>query len=991
MVQLFRDATATPTVGSAERSTGDPERPVASAERAFSFGPFRLLPGQQRLLEGETPVRLGSRALEILATLVERPGELVSKDELIARAWPNTTVEDSNLKVHIAALRKALGEGKPDHRYVATVPGRGYRFVAAVELVEPAILRRSARQLATGEPRHNLPPSTTRTIGRAETIDALLEQLARHRLVSIVGPGGIGKTTVALSAAEAVISAYEHGVRFVDLGPLSDPRFVAGAVASALGLTILADDPVGSLTGYVRDKQMLVVLDNCEHVIEATALVAEHVYCGAPDVHILTTSREPLRVRGEWIHRLSPLASPPASSGLTAAEALMFPAVQLFMERAAANLDCFQLNDTDAPIVAEICRKLEGIALAIELTATRTASFGLRELSTLLDDRLRLLSQARRTALPRHRTLAATLDWSYDLLAEGERTILRRLSVFARDFTLESAGAVASETGRIGPELIDGVASLVAKSLVSAKVGHAAMQYRLLDTTRAYALQKVADSGELDLIQRRHAEHCRAVLERASAESETRPSGEWLVDYAHLIDDTRNALRWAFSPGGDVSIGVALTIAAVPLWMQLSLLDECRDRIEQVLARDEGDQRPSDRDQIKLQTALGSAMLWTRGPRRETDIVWTRALEIAERLDDATYQVRLLWALAVYRVFIGDSRIALGFLERLRNIASTAGDTADRLSCQRLTATALHYLGEQTEARSRLEDMLRQYVEVPQSHIARFQFDQRAAARGTLANILWLQGHADQAIHTAQCTIEDAQAANHPVSVYGALGYTAFPIALYTGDLAAARRLLSMLQNHVSKQPIYPWNALCRCMEGMLLSRHGDVAGLFLLRSGLAEVRDSGFRLRYSYYLGALAEGLANAGQIAEAHAVIDEALQWSERREEWFLAELLRIKGYLFALERSATGDRAAAQHYQRAIRCAHQQGVLSLELRAATGLADVWHRQGRSEEAAKLLRPVYERFSEGFDTSDLKAAAALIEQLGDTPALPLPRSPRN
>jgi predicted ATPase/DNA-binding winged helix-turn-helix (wHTH) protein len=961
-----------------------PEQPVALAERAFSFGPFRLLPGQQRLLDGETPVRLGSRALEILATLVERPGELVSKDELIARAWPNTTVADSNLKVHIAALRKALGEGKPGHRYVATVPGRGYRFVAAVELVEPAMLPRSARASATGEARHNLPPATTRTIGRADTIDALLEQLARHRLVSIVGPGGIGKTTVALAAAEVVISAYEHGVRFVDLGPLSDPRFVAGAVASALGLTIFTEDPVGSLTSYLRDKQMLVMLDNCEHVIEAAALVGEHVFCGAPNVHILATSREPLGVRGEWIHRLSPLASPPVSSGLTFAEALKFPAVQLFMERAAANLDCFQLNDTDAPIVAEICRKLEGIALAIELTATRTDAFGLPELSTLLDDRLRLLRQAQRTALPRHRTLAAALDWSYDFLAEGERTILRQLSVFARDFTLESASAVATEAGGVGPELIDGVAGLVAKSLVSAKVRGSVMQYRLLDTTRAYALQKLADGGELESIQRRHAEYCHVLLERAAAEAETRPIGEWLADYARWIDDTRNALDWAFSPGGDVSIGIALTIATVPLWMQLSLLDECRERIERMLARDEEDQRPSDRDQMKLHTALGSAMLWTRGPQREIDIVWTKALEIAERLDDAPYQVRLLWGLAAYRTMSGDNQTALGLLDRHRTIASTAGDAADVLMCERAAATSLHYLGDQTEARRRLDAVVGQYVAVPQSHIARFQFDQRAAACGTLANVLWLQGYADQAVRMAQHAVEGAQAANHSVSVYGALGHTAFPIALYTGDLAAAQQILSMLKKQLAEKSLYIWNTLCRCMEGMLLSRRADFAGLLLLRSGLAEVRDSGFRLRYSYYLAAFAEGLASAGQVAEAHAVIDEALQWSERREGWFLAESLRLKGHLFGLERSAAGDRAAAKHYQRAIRCARQQGALSWELRAATGLADLWRRQGRTEEAAKLLRPVHEKFTEGFDTSDLRAASALVEELGDAPTLP-------
>src|SRR5262249_17724708 len=285
--------------------------------------------------------------------------------------------------------------------------------------------------------------------------------------------------------------------------------------------------------------------------------------------------------------------------------------------------------------------------------------------------------------------------------------------------------------------------------------------------------------------------------------------------------------------------------------------------------------------------------------------------------------------------------------------------------------------------------VLGRYVTVPQSHIARFQFDQRAAACGTLATVLWLQGCADQAVRTAQYAVEGAQAANHSVSVYGALGHTAFPIALYTGDLVAARRILSMLQKQLAEKSLYIWNTLCRCMEGMLLSRQADFSGLLLLRSGVAEVRDSGFRLRYSYYLSALAEGLASAGQLAEAHTVIDEALQWSERREGWFLAESLRIKGHLLGLDRSAAGDRAAATHYERAIRCARQQGALSWELRAATGLADLWSRQGRSDAAAKLLRPVYEKFTEGFDTSDLRTAAALIEQLGHTRGS-IPRSPR-
>jgi predicted ATPase len=380
-------------------------------------------------------------------------------------------------------------------------------------------------------------------IGRADAIDALLEQLPRHRLIAVVGPAGIGKTTVAVAAAETLITAYEHAVRFIDLAPLGDPQFVPSAVASALGLAIRSDDVVAGLTAYLQDKQILVVLDNCEHVIEATAFLAERILSSAPDVQILATSRERLRVKGEQVHRLSPLASPPVSSGLTAVQALTFPAIQLFVERAAESLEGFELRDADAPIVAEICRKLEGIALAIELAASRIDAFGVRELSTLLEDPFQLLKQGRRTALPRHRTLAAALDWSYEFIPETERTILRRLSVFAGAFTLDSATAVIAESGILGPEAVESLANLVARSLVSADVGGAVAQYRLLDTTRAYALQKLAESGELEAVERSHAEHHRNLFEQTEPERETQPTTEWLAEYGRKIDDIRSALN----------------------------------------------------------------------------------------------------------------------------------------------------------------------------------------------------------------------------------------------------------------------------------------------------------------------------------------------------------------------------------------------------------------------------------------------------------------
>ena len=349
--------------------------PTISAERAISFGPFRLLPAQRLLLEDETPVRLGSRALEILVALIEGAGELVSKAELIARLWPDTFVDENTLRVHVAGLRKALGDGQPGRRYLANVPGRGYRFVAQIDHSEPAAPSIAKRAVTDRD--HNLPVSQSRAVGRADVISALLEQLPRWRFLTIVGGGGIGKTTVALALAEALLPAYEHGVRLVDLAPVNDPRFVPNALGTALGVAVNSEDAIRQLTDFLGDKQLLVILDSCEHVVEAAAVLAEQLLAGAPGIHILATSREPLRAEGERVHRLSPLESPAPSTDITAAEALAFPAVRLFVERAAAIQDGFELSDADAPIVADICNKLGGIALAIELAAARVDAFGI--------------------------------------------------------------------------------------------------------------------------------------------------------------------------------------------------------------------------------------------------------------------------------------------------------------------------------------------------------------------------------------------------------------------------------------------------------------------------------------------------------------------------------------------------------------------------------------------------------------------------------------
>src|SRR5215468_7891589 len=606
-----------------------------------AFGPFRLLPARQLLLDGDEPVHLGSRACEILITLVERAGQLLSNQELMRRVWPNTFVEEGNLRVHVAALRRALRDGQAGNRYITNVPGRGYCFVAPISVREET--EETAPVPRVIERPTDVPVPLAHVVGRSDVVPALVAQLKLHRFVTIVGPGGIGKTTVAVSVANGLLDSFRDGVRFVDLAPLTDPLLVPSALAAQLGVGIRSDKPLASLIAFLREKELLVVLDSCEHVIEAAAILAEEIFRGTKAVHILATSREALRVEGERVHRLPPLSFPTGAQGLKAADALEFPSVQLFVERAAASLGAFDLTDAEAPLVADICRRLDGIALAIEIAASRVDVFGVAGLAARLNDRFQLLMQGRRTALPRHRTLGATLDWSYSLLPESERLVLRRLAVFAGTFTMESASAILASDETSSTAVVDAIADLVAKSLVSAGVEGPIALYRLLDTTRTYVLAKLEESGEYGRFAQRHADHYRGLLEQAQADWEARPVTGWRERYRHLIDNVRAALDWSFSSAGAAATGVALAVATVPLWFALSLTSECAERVDRALATSP-ESRGTDLD-MRLYAARAWSLMQTKGFVAETEAAWTRVREISERQEDMDYQLRAVWGL----------------------------------------------------------------------------------------------------------------------------------------------------------------------------------------------------------------------------------------------------------------------------------------------------------------------------------------------------------
>src|SRR5260221_6182705 len=529
-----------------------------AVHRKLRFGPFELSIGERVLRRDGQVLPLGDRALDILIYLADRPGEVIAKQELIDHVWPDVTVEEGSLRVHVAAIRKALGDGQFGNRYIANIKGRGYSFVGTVVPLTGNTESRNDKFRQQGR----LPVRPLMMIDRESVISEVNAKLRDERFVTLLGPGGIGKTTIALAFGRAAAEEFDGKVYFVDLESLTDSRHVAAAVATSLGVALKSKDPGLELVDLVRSQKLLIILDSCEHLIEAVASLAEQLYRQTEEIHVLTTSRELLKVEGEHCYRVLPLDCPPDGSTHTANAVLRYPSAQLFVQRVAARAGSFVLTDEEAPFVAEMCRKLDGIPLAIELAAGQAAALGVKNTVARLVSRPELLKLSHRTAVPRHRTLKATLDWSYDLLSDAERIVFRRIAPFVGHFTLEGARYVAGELGADTREIFDAIAGLVEKSLIATRIDETQAQYRLLNTTRAYALEKLEEHAEVDVVFRRHVEYVSGHLESQKEVRSALPGAERVASYLDQLSNVRAALEWSFGPDGDDETPTRLTDAS---------------------------------------------------------------------------------------------------------------------------------------------------------------------------------------------------------------------------------------------------------------------------------------------------------------------------------------------------------------------------------------------------------------------------------------------
>ena len=946
------------------------EASLDAAEEVLRFGPFTLHPGQRVLAEGASRIHLGSRAFDILLLLLERAGTFVSKNEIVARVWPTTIVIEGNLRVHVTALRKALSDGREGRRYIVTVPNRGYSFVAPV-MREAGSL--PARTPDPARPAPGMVVPLHRIVGRDAAQDALSRQIRRDRLVTVVGAGGIGKTTLAVVVATSPSPAPWTGVRFVDLAPVAQGRMVADALAAALEVRV-DGDARPNILAFLADKSLLLLLDNCEHVLADVAELAEAILHAAPGMRLLATSREPLKADGERVHRLQPLELPDRDEHLTAAEAMRFGAIDLFVDRATASLDTYVFQDADVDSVVDVCRRLDGIPLAIELAAAFVSSLGVRGIRAALESRFLQGRPGRRTANPRHRTLQAMVDWSYGLLSPCQRSVLARLSLFSSSFTLESAGAVAQDASTTQADVFAAVMELVAKSLLTVDMSGDPTYFRLLETTRSYASSRLLESGELAAMRRRHAEHTIALLRESEVAWRDADPSAWRLRYGRHVDDVRSAIAWAMSAEGDVVLGISLTVRSVQLLSMMSRTDEsmrftsaAMDALASAGAID-----PALR--FELHTAHALMLIHARREMPAMQQALERAGEIARKQGDRRLVVDALgvnWLGAYIR---SDTRAMRELVRQFESLTAADDDPADRNLCDRRKAQLFHLCGDQRGARFHAERAL------APAHVARPPFlsgtliDRGITMEALLARILWLQGLPDQAELAVTRALELARQDGGSMTTTMVMGLSACPLAMWAGRMELARERVSLFSRLAREHSLGLWRIYAFAFEALLDWHDGGRQGEPVLPDKL-QIRAASLQL--GELLGTLHADWADDNDFCRGES----------GDAGWAQAELLRVRaeralvaGHVNESERLLQLSLARARH----------DGTLSWELRTTTSLARLRVQQGRQAEAFDALGAVLGRFTEGHRTADVRAATALHDALANpAPRHPMPAGP--
>ena len=606
--------------------------PAPAPPSSYRFGNVCLVPLERRLQVDGSDVSIGARAFEVLLALIERRERLVTRDELLDLVWDGAAVEPNNLSVQIGTLRKVLGP-----HVIATVPGRGYRLVTSVD-ERPA---ESTPRPRTEVRRTNLPALLSTMFGRDDDLQRVGELLDAHRLVTVVGPGGIGKTRLAQWLLHRRRDTFQHGVCWIELESIRSAASLPGAIAAGLGITLAGGASIGALKAVLAPLEMLIALDNAEHLLTELGEVIDALATAAPNVRLLVTSQAPLRLPQEQPYRLDALAWP--SGEATLPQVLEYGAVQLFVARAKAVDARFALTSSNAATVIALCRRLDGLPLAIEFAAARAPLLGVERILESLDDRMRILTTGFRSAPPRQQTMAATLDWSHGLLDAEEQIVFRRLAVIAGSASLELVQAFvadppdAADAGAAGLDrwtLLDALGSLIDRSLVALVTLDGdpdRPRYRLLETPRAYAADRLAAAGEAAMVEARHARAVADIMAEAWTERWSGRVGyrAWIEAVEVDLDNARAAFAWALRHD---ALEVMLALAPVLMTRALAgaTYDERAAVAEAIDAR--LSTRPIDASQLTARVQL--MRFWSEREMARCLVEADRALRLADASQD---------------------------------------------------------------------------------------------------------------------------------------------------------------------------------------------------------------------------------------------------------------------------------------------------------------------------------------------------------------------
>lgn len=928
----------------------------------WTFGSYVLRESQRRLERDGKPVRLGSRSFDILLQLLRRAGEVVSKDELLASVWAGIVVEEASVRVHMSTLRKALAEADSaddPREWISSIPLKGYRFTGQVsrQTALPAAAPATAA-LHTADPFAPPPLRLTQLIGREADAERLVQALQQRRLVTVVGLGGIGKTSLAIrvaSAARSEASSAPSSIAFADLASLGSEDHVLSAVARALGVPLDGSDIFRLFDQRLRAQRVLLLVDNCEHVLETLAPLLTRLLSALPDLQVLATSREALRLEGEFVLRLAPLAVPP-EAGVGLQEALQSPAVRLLVERAeSAGAPAF--GNAQAAALVQVSRHLDGIPLAIELVAGRLSVQSLDDLVLRLDDHMRLYSRGNRSALPRHRTLAAALDWSIALLDAGELRLFRRLSVFRGSFDVEAALSMVADAPDTDLAL-DALMALAGKSLVSFDANNPVSPYRLLDTTRSYAGRLLADSDERETVLRRHALHMLDVMNAATAELSSLTVPQWSARYAHRLDDVRYAIDQCMLRD-DLKTASDLKVASAPLWFHAAQIEEYRERLLQALRSEEAQPRQDIETITWLRIALTNALWHTHGPVPEMQQACERAFASAHASHSPLLELQARWGMCIFQVTRGDYSAGLRNAHGLYDFAQASGEPAASNLAHRMMALAHHFCGDFQASHDHGAQALRVRLGNRRMRGNLFQVDANVASNTFLARTLWIQGAPGRARAASSEAIQDALATGQALSLCFAL-FGACPVALWSGDLPLAQQYVALMLRETTHRGLTFWNQWANCFALGLkaLTQPWDPAAP-ASHEAWKELDEPRKEMLITF-----------------RPEFVDDAMVMRAWQGDgpWCAAEVWRAAGW----RQQQLGALDEAQSlYARAHDTARRQGAHLWELRASLSLACLWQGTGRDEQARTVLEEALQRVESDAVLEERSQAEALLASL--------------